>query len=378
MTAPWPSPAPSRTTASTSVFLTTFVLIVASIVAFLAFDLWLAAIDSRESALHAAHLFGDGEAFLAAGKTHEAVDRFASAQALARGNVRYGVALAEALLADGRASEAETELAATLDRAESDGPANLAMARILTREGRNDQAVSYYHRAIYGSWPSDAPTRRLAARLELVDLLARRGAQTDMLAELLPLEDVDPDSTALRRRLAHLFVGAGSPERGIPIFRALLRRDPRDGDAYAGMGDAALALGNFRTAHADLLVAARLLGDSSRVAAKLMVADTALALDPSVRGIGAAARLERSRALLRRTLDATAECVRGSAESPLADSARTLLAPPAGAVRVPEDARADAMIDLASERWSARGADCRTGDDPAVQALALILAKHRG
>src|SRR3982751_4385123 len=150
MSEPWPSTAAPRSTASVPVFLTTFALILAAIVAFLAFDLWLADIDSRESMLHAAHLFDDGRALLATGKSHEAVDRLASAQALARSNVRYGVALAEALLADGRASEAESELARTLDRAETDGPANLVMARILEREGRFDQAVSFYHRAIYG------------------------------------------------------------------------------------------------------------------------------------------------------------------------------------------------------------------------------------
>jgi tetratricopeptide (TPR) repeat protein len=373
MSDPWPTAAAQRSTASTPVFLSTFGILLASIAALLVVDLWLARIDTRESHAHAMHLFADGRILLAARRPAEAADRFASAHALERGNVRYGVALAEALLADGRVNEAEVQLRSILGRAETDGAANLVMARILAREGRPDDAVAFYHRAIYGNWPADSSA--LAARLELIDVLARRNSARGLLAELLPLQDTDPDSIALRRRLGHLFLLARSPERALPIFRELLKRDAEDGDAYAGMGEAALLSGNFRTARADLTIATRLVPDSSRFESMLREADTVLALDPLARGIGRVARLERARRVLQSTVDATVACGQTAASRQLIDSARVLLT--AGdRVRPAGDAEeADPLLDLASELWSRRDVRCSSEASPTSQALALIQRK---
>ena len=312
---------------------------------------------------------------MAARQPREAADRFASAQALERSNVRYGVALAEALLDDGRANEAEVQLRSVMARAETDGAANLTMARIMRRRGRPDDAISFYHRAIYGTWSTEPARQALRVRLELIDLLASRGATGALLAELLPLQDTDPDSVALRRRLGHLFVLAGSPERALPIFRELLKRDADDGDAYAGMGEAALLLGNFRTARADLRLAARFPGGGSRVASLLQVADTVLALDPSARGIGRAERNERARVVLQLTMDATAACGHGAATRQLADSARLLLGTGSRSEIVRDAEEADLLLDIASELWSRRDSSCRIGRSPTMSALQLLQKK---
>jgi len=375
MSDPWPSETAARATASTPVFFTTFGMVLASIAALLVFDLWLARIDARESRMHALHLFQDGESLLAASQPTEAADRFASAQALERSNVRYAVALAEALLADGRVNEAEVQLRSVLGRAETDGAANLVMARILAREGRPDDAVAFYHRAIYGEWAADSSRQALHARLELIDLLARREAGHGLLAELLPLQDTDPDSVDLRRRLGHLFLLADSPERALPFFRELLKRDPDDGDAYAGMAEAALLLGNFRTARADLVIATRLIPDSTRFATLLEVADTVLALDPLARGIGHVARFERARTVLRLSADATSACASSAGSRQLADSARVLLSAGNGAGSDGDAEAADAFLDLAGELWSRRDARCTAERSPTMRALALIQKK---
>jgi tetratricopeptide (TPR) repeat protein len=375
MSDPWPSVTAQRSTASTSVFVTTFGMVLASIAVLLVFDLWLAHIDARESRAHAMHLFEDGRSLLAARRSTEAADRFAQAQALERSNVRYGVALAEALLADGRVNEAEVQLRSILGRAETDGAANLVMARILTREGRPDDAAAFYHRAIYGNWAADSSGQALRARLELIDLLALRTSKRGLLAELLPLQDTDPDSVTLRRRLGHLFVLAGSPERALPFFRELLKRNAEDGDAYAGMGEAALLLGNFRTARADLGIATRLLPDSSRFMSLLQVADTVLALDPLARGIGEVARTERARNVLRLSADAMTDCDQSAATRQLVDSAHVLLT---AGHRVPfsgASEEADSLLDLASELWSRRDVRCSSSRSPTAQALALIQHK---
>jgi tetratricopeptide (TPR) repeat protein len=376
MSESWPSDAARAPTASTPVFLTTFAIVLASIAVLLAVDLWLAGLDARESQAHAIHLYEDGQALLGAGHPNEAADRFASAQALARNNVRYGVALAEAQLADGRVNEAEVQLRSVLGRAETDGAANLVMARIQARQGRSDEAVAFYHRAIYGSWPADSSAHALRTRLELIALLASRSSGQGVLAELLPLQDTDPDSVALRRRLGHLFVLAASPERALPFFRELLRRNAGDGDAYAGMGEAALLLGNFGTARADLTLATRLVPDSARFASLLQVADTVLALDPMERGIGHTARYARARRVLALTAESATSCGQSAeASRALLDSARVLLAVDRPGKASGDVEAADPLLDLANALWSRRDPRCADGPGATMRAVALIQRK---
>jgi tetratricopeptide (TPR) repeat protein len=385
----WPRTAP-RPTATTPEFLATFGLILAAILAFGAFDVWLAHVDERESRQHAAHQYEDGRAQLAAGHPRAASDLFASAMASERTNVQYGTALGEALLAAGEYPEAESVLRTQLARAESDGQANLVLARVLEREGRADDAASYYHRAIYGRWEEGAPARRLEARMALVDLLARSGARQELLAELLPLADSTIGTRALRRRVAHLFVVAGAPDRAIAMFREMLRADAKDGDAYAGLGEAALEVGNFETARADLLESARLLGDTARTAVSLAVADSALALDPTLRRLDPPERRARAARVLALVLDAAARCT-PAAPSAATDYARAKLAPVApdssqraGTGRGDRTAsrlatareEAVSMIALASAIWDSRGGRCTTSPSAVGErALALVMAK---
>lgn len=366
--------APRATTpaASTAVFVGTFAIILAVAAALLAFDLFLARVDRRESDAHAAAEYRAGLALLAHGRAREAADRFGAAVATDRTNRGYALALAQAQLADGRTREAESTLQTLLDRAENDGAANLAMARAALRDGRADDATSYFHRAIFGRWGADSVRRRADARWELIDLLARRGETHALLAELLPLDTPPPDSLALRRRLGELFVRAGSPARGAALLREVIRRDPDDADAYAGMGEAALALGNFRTARADFAAAARLRPTDERLATRLALADTVLAIDPVARGIGAAARYERSRALLARTIGAVERC------SPGGTLAERLAAANAALVAVvrPDgrDAAGEAMVEQASDLWAARPGDC-AGRGLQDEALGVVLAR---
>jgi tetratricopeptide (TPR) repeat protein len=190
------------------------------------------------------------------------------------------------------------------------------------------------------------------------------------LAELLPFEDVPPDSIALRRRLGRLFLLARSPARAATMFRSVRRRDPSDGEAYAGMGDAALAQGNFRTAKADFGEAAARRPDDPRLPDRLALVDTILALDPGVNGLAPDEQFERSRRLLARTLDAAARC--GDPPSSAA-SARELVG------RVPSAptrrATGEAMVAAAVELWNARSPRC----DAAIsdEALRAVLA-HLG
>lgn len=377
-------PMPDRVSASAiparavdaSIFVGTILGIVVLIALVLSFDLFLARIDRRESDAHAADEYRTGVRLLQLGRASEAVERFGAAAAIDRGNVNYALALGDAMMRAGRVADADATLRALLDRAENDGAVNLTMAHVMIREARDEEAKAYFHRAIFGRWGADSLERRTQVRFELIDLLARRGDRRELLAELLPFEEVSPDSVALRRRLGTLFLAAGSPARAANMFREVLRRDPADADSYAGMGEAALALGSFRTARADFLEALRLRPDDRRLAARLALSDTVLALDPTARGVDLAARSARSQALLARTLVAVGAC---STRPPaLADSARSVLAARTNhtAARKPDEAASAAMIGLAVDLWASRPPSCdRATSDEALRLLQLRLVQ---
>ena len=360
------APAGTSRTASTSVFVATLAGVLLATALFLALDLLLARIDRRESDAHAANEYSDGRALLAAGRPREAADLFEAAAAIDRNNVNYGLALGEALLEEGRIADAEATLKPLLDRAENDGAVNLTMAHVMLRENKREEAKAYFHRAIFGRWGADSLTRRTQARFELIDLLARSGSASELLAELLPFEETSPDSTALRRRLGHLFILAGSPARAETIFRAMVRRDARDADAYAGLGEAALALGNLNAARADFAEALRLRPNDADVARKLAVADSARSLDPTQRDIDSRERYVRSRALLERTVSSVGSCAQAAAPS-LADSAQSLLSAAPAAHR--EENVGKTMLAVAIDLWAARSPTCTVAASDTVLRL---------
>jgi tetratricopeptide (TPR) repeat protein len=358
-------------TASASRFLATFAIIIIAIIALLFVDAWLARVDRAESRALAAHLYADGRALLLAHRPRDAADRFAAAVATDRGVSAYDLGLAEAMLDDGRPLEAERTLVGVLMRTQTDARANLVMARAQLKQAHFAEARSYYHRAIFGRWETDSLAQRLHARLELIQLLLRQHAQREVLAELLPIQEEAPDSVGLQRVLGHLFIQAGSPSRGIEIFRNVLKRFPDDGDAYTGMGEAALAMGNYRTARADFAVASRLAPHDSTLAAKLRLADTALAFDPLLRGLSHRERAERSRQLLALTLALSTRCAAKAADATaLADSASRMLRTTA-ARRSGED-EGDAFVSLAADLWGSARDSCRT-TSVSDAALRLVL-----
>ena len=343
------------TRAGPPVFVGTIAVVVLAIIALLFFDLSLAAIDRRESAGHAADAYDRGVNLLQSRNPAAAADEFRIAVGLNRTSINYSLGLAEATLEAGHAADAESTLKVLLTRSENDGAVNLTMAHVMLRQGRVPEAKAYFHRAIFGRWGEDSVVRRRQARFELIDLLAARGAPSELLAELLPFEDVSPDSSALRLRLGRLFLLAGSPIRAANMFRGLVRRDPNNAEALAGMGEAALALGNFRTARSDLAAAAEGRPDDARIRERLELVDSVVALNPSASGLHPDERYARSRLLLSRTLDALARCgdPTRSAASP---ASAFLLARPA-----PPDSMTmagEAMVGAAVELWNARSNQC--------------------
>jgi tetratricopeptide (TPR) repeat protein len=366
-----PPAIPARA-ADTSAFIATILGIVAMIGLLLFFDLFLAGIDRRESDAHAADEYTEGLRLLNRGQPAAALERFGTAAAVDRSNVSYALALGDAMLRAGRTTEADATLRTLLNRAENDGAVNLTMAHAMIREGKQQDAKAYFHRGIFGRWGADSSSRRRQARFELIDLLVEHGDARELLAELLPFEEVSADSIVLRRHLGDLFLRAGSPARAANMFREVLRRDPNDAEAYAGMGDAALGLGNFRTAKADFAAAARLRPDDVRMNARAALADTILAMDPTVRGLSTHERFTRSSGLLSRTLRAVAAC--SGSSSALANSARALLARTVAIAA--DEASSEAMVGAAVDLWASRPPACNAiNRDEALRLVQLRLAQ---
>jgi len=251
-----------------------------------------------------------------------------------------------------------------------DGGANLAMARVLANEGRVDEAKSYYHRAIYGIWPGDAARSRAIARFELIDLLAQTGAKQELLSELLPIQDESPEDTLVRKRVANLFVIAGSPAKASDIYRDVLRKNPKDADAYLGLGRAALAMGNYPVARNDFLAAQRIAPDDSAIARTIKLADSVIAIDPTQRGLGLDEQVRRSRQLVQMTIKSAHKCLDVEAPPVAAalDSVARSLVAPSGAVT--RSQAIDENISLAGALWRMREGKCTAR--PEDEALALV------
>ncbi len=207
------------TPASSGQFLRTFSLVAVAMAALFAADTFLAKTEAAESRIEAARLFALGQSLLDQGHNAEAVDRLKDALEIERGNREYQrILLAQAQLAAGQAADAEATLTDVLLSDSTDGPANLAMGRVLVKEGRTREAISYYHRAVYGQWKDDAQKNRLQVRMELIDLLAQQNSKDELLAELLAAQDQMPGDVAERMRIGRLFLAAGSPGRAGRMF----------------------------------------------------------------------------------------------------------------------------------------------------------------
>ena len=168
---------------------------------------------------------------------------------LRRQNPDYELQLIAALTIAGKTTTAEPILTDILQRKPNDGRANLIAARLMVREGNIAEAEAYYHRAIYGEWPGNPGTHRVSARMELVDLPAGKNQKQELLAESISLEPEAPPTREIQKRLAELFVLAGSPARVADVYQALVQKDPKDIAAYEGLGDAELKQGQYRAAH---------------------------------------------------------------------------------------------------------------------------------
>lgn len=356
-------------------FLGTFGLTILAIAGLFAADTFLAAVDRKESDVDAARFFSEAQALIAKGQNAQAIDHINDALEIERGNRVYLRTLAQAQLATGRTEDAEKTANDLLESDPTDGQASLLMARVLTKEGRYPEAISYFHRAVYGHWEHDLPQNRRKARFELIDLLVRQNSKEELLAELLAVRAA-PQDLKSRLQMGDLFLQAGSPARAADIFHGILHDAPNNAAATAGMGETEFARANYRLAQRYFQTALRLAPDDATTKQRLEICDQLLELDPMLRGLSADERFRRSLKLVDLTLSEVNEC---TTQTPppdmqaLLDKANAALK--AHVVNARQSEVSEADLDIAEQLWQARKKEqCKTPVD-ANRPLALVLAR---
>lgn len=342
-----------------------------------AIDQFLSRVDAAETRSSARRAHAAGMKLLREGKASEAVDSLRDAYAQNRPNIEYERDLVAALLADGKTPDAEPMLTDVLQREPNDGQANLIAARMSVRKGQTGEAEAYYHRAIYGVWSGNAALDRDAARMELINLLAQKNQKQELLAELISLDAESPGDTQAQKRLAPLFLTAGSPARAASTYEALITKNPDDFSAYEGLAEADLEEGQYAPARAALERASALKRDDPQIRARLEMLDTVTQLDPTSRHLTSAEKYRRSVLILQMARSALAQCAEPNSGQNQTEQNQQLLNSADATINGKQPAHvtneaAENVLSLAEQLWHAETM-CNGKQDQG--ALGLIMRK---
>jgi tetratricopeptide (TPR) repeat protein len=319
----------------------------------------------------AEHHAGRGHALKLEGQYREAADEYRAALSFSPRDFDYRLNLALALMSAQDRREAERHLAELREADPASGVVNLMLARIDAQQDRREAAEAAYHRAIYGFWPEDPQENRLKARFELIALYDRYGDRKKLLGELLEVAAEAPPEPELRNHIGHLLVRYGAPQEAAEVFRESAKLDDEDPDAWAGLGLAERAMGNYGAATAAFRAAQRRAPGDAHAGRLLMETRQAMELDPTGVRLSAAERNRRSRELVRRTLASLERC--GPLPPQAAGMAEFARAAVAARPRRGEDDTPQ-MLAVAEELWRARQATC--GAIPEIdRALELVVVR---
>ncbi len=286
------SPRPNRTHETPRLAL----LLLVAVVLFVA----VAGISRAYQALQASlgnRWFMRGLADLSAQQFDSSVKEFRAALLYSRDNYTYQANLARALIGDKRTAEAYAYLINLWERQPEDGLVNLELARIAAQKSDSQQALRYYHNAIYASWPGDEErAQRHAVRVELIEYLLRINAKAQAESELIALDANLGDDPSEQAQAGDLFTRTQDYERALAAYRACLKTDRHNLQALAGAGMASFELGRYPVAQRYLQAAAAANAGDTKSADLLKTTEMVLQMDPFQRGISIA---DRSRIVVR-------------------------------------------------------------------------------
>jgi tetratricopeptide (TPR) repeat protein len=231
-----------------------------------------------------------GEADLKAHRYELAVNEFRTALLYSRDNYTYQLDLAEALVGLKKTNEADAYLVNLWEREPENGLVNLELARIAVQRGKTEQALRYYHNAIYAIWPGDQEVQRRDARLELIEYLLSINAKTQAQAELIALAENLGEDPATHARVGDLFMQAQDYEHALAEYRQSLKLDRHTPVALAGAGHAAFELGRYDLAQRSLEAAVAANPTDTQSAELLKTTELVVQMDPFRRQISVSQR----------------------------------------------------------------------------------------
>jgi tetratricopeptide (TPR) repeat protein len=234
--------------------------------------------------------YSRGVGDLSARRFESAVTEFRAALLYSRDNYVYQLNLAEALIGLKRTGEASAYLVNLWDRQPEDGLVNLELGRIAGQKGQTEQALRYYHNAVYAAWPGDQEVKRREARLELIEYLLSIHARAQAQSELIALEENLGEDPAQQERVGDLFLQAQDYEHALGAYHLSLRSDRHNEGALAGAGMAAFQLGRYPLAERYLQAAVAGNPGDAQSADRLKTTELVLRMDPFRRQISVAQR----------------------------------------------------------------------------------------
>lgn len=316
--------------------------------------------------------FAKGNVLLRESENHKAVSEFREALAYSHDSFQYRLALALALIKVGDLGEAQAHLSELQESDPTSGIVNLKLAQLAARRGDFQQAVTYYHRAIYGQWTSQPEQNRIQARFDLIAFLVGRKAKKEAIGELLQMAGEVPDDPPLKDRIGNMLLEYGAPANAADIFQDVLSEHV-DAGAYFGLGQANFAQADYTAAQHAFRRALHMQPDNQEIRQRLALTDQIVALDPTVARLSSAERYDRSRQLVSKALAALERCA-GAEGEVLPDTFSSLMAEARKASPRRREGETPHLISLAEQLWQARAKLCASPpqkDEP----LAFVLAK---
>jgi len=233
----------------------------------------------------ARHAYEAGLVEVQAARPERALDDFRAALVYDPDNSEYQLNLARALRETGRLDESEAYLLHLWNASPQDSAINLALGRLEARRGSIDDAIRYYHSAIYGAWTSDPEQNRRKTRFELIDFLLQQPAWPQAQAELLSLAQVMPPDPTQRVKLAGMFAEARDYAEALAQYESVLKLDGKNPAALTGAGETAFQMGRYRTAVRYLGQSAQANPADAHTRQRLDTASLVLETDPFLRRI---------------------------------------------------------------------------------------------
>jgi tetratricopeptide (TPR) repeat protein len=335
-------------------------------------------------------LYALGLQYANSGTYDEAIAAFRAALTCDPANSQYQLSLARALRDSNdpqRLDEAESYLLALWQRAPQDASVNLALARVAAHRGSIEDAIRYYHNAMYGVWGSDPDGNRNRARTELIQFLLKENARAQADSELIALAAALPRDPAAHLQAARLFEQAQDYNGALAQYEEVLRIDPGNAAALTGAGETAFRAFNYTLAQHYLRSAVNVNPNDAQARQLLASTDLILRSNPFHSHISDAERNRRIIAAFNQAEDRLTSCAQQAgidlkdldhpSASPLVGlQARWLLAKPdLVLLRSPaETDLPDAIMDVVFQIEQQTSATCGS---PQGFDLALLLISHK-